>query len=385
MRTGPLLAGLVAAAMTSGCSTIGSAIDAINPFKSEPKVKMAELEAIKPTAELKRLWQASVGPAGDYEFTPAVVGGSTYAASADGVIVRIDEGRERWRIKAGQKLSGGVGASDALVVVGTPKGEVLAFAAADGKPAWQARVGSEVLSAPILGADAVVVRSGDNRIYALDPADGKRRWIYQRATPPLSLRSNVGVTLTERAILAGFPGGKLVAINPANGAAVWEGTVALPRGATELERMADVTSNPVTDGRVVCSVAYQGRVACFDLNNGSGLWARELSSSAGMAMSGRYVYVTDDKGAVHAFDSASGASIWKQDKLFMRGVTRPVPVGDHVLVGDVRGVVHLLRREDGAFAARYTTDNSAIIGDPQFAGGAVVVQTRNGGVLALTP
>jgi outer membrane protein assembly factor BamB len=369
----------------SGCSTIGSAIDALNPFKSEPKVKMAELDTIKPTAELKRLWQTSVGAAGDYVFTPAVVGASVYAAGADGTIVRIDEGREVWRIKAGQKLSGGVGAGDSLVVVGTPKGEVLAFAAADGKPAWQARVGSEVLSAPSLGADAVIVRSGDNRIYALDPADGKRRWIYQRGTPALSLRSNTGVTLTANAILAGFPGGKLVAINPGNGAATWEGTVALPRGATELERMADVTSNPATDGRVVCSVAYQGRIACFDLGSGNGLWAREMSSSVGLALDGRYMYVTDEKGAVHAFDGTSGASVWKQDKLFMRGVSRPVPVGEYVLVGDVRGVVHLLRREDGAFAARFTTDDSAINGDPQPSARGVIVQTKNGGVFALTP
>ena len=40
--------------------------------------------------------------------------------------------------------------------------------------------------------------------------------------------------------------------------------MALPRGATELERVADVMGNPVVDERQVCAVAYQGRVACFD-------------------------------------------------------------------------------------------------------------------------
>jgi len=64
-------------------------------------------------------------------------------------------------------------------------------------------------------------------------------------------------------------------------AQLWESTVALPRGATELERVADVMGNPVLDERQVCAVAYQGRVACFDRRNGSPLWARDTPATAG--------------------------------------------------------------------------------------------------------
>lgn len=371
---------LLAAGLLAGCSTL----DALNPFSSSPKVKMAELSPITATAQLRAAWQTSVGNAGDYVFTPAVVGSRTYAAARDGAIVRIDEGRQVWRITAEQKLSGGVGADDSVVAVGTAKGEVLAYGAADGKPLWKARVTSEVLGAPAVADGLVIVRSGDNRIYALDAADGKRRWLFQRATPPLSLRSSVGVTIADKAVLAGFPGGKLVAISSANGAALWEANVALPRGSTELERVADITSNPAVQGREVCAAAYQGRVACFDLASGNTIWARDMSSSAGVAVDNLFVYVTDDKGAVHAFDRTNGASIWKQDKLFMRGVSRPLATGDFVAVGDVGGVVHLLRREDGTFAARFTTD-SAIGADPQPHGGEFIVQTRNGGLYALQP
>lgn len=370
------------AAALAGCSTMEK-INPVNWFSSAPKVKPAELEAISPSATLAALWQSAVGSAGGYVFTPAVVGSSVYAAAQDGTIARYDNGGQTWRINAGQPLSGGVGADGRMVVVGTAKGEVLAFDSA-GKSLWKARVTSEILAAPQLAEGLVLVRSGDNRIFGLDAADGKRKWVYQRSTPTLSLRSNVGVTVAGKVALAGFPGGKLTAIALNNGAAIWEAMVALPRGATELERISDVTSAPVLAGREVCAVAYQGRVACFDLASGNPLWSRDMSSVAGVDVDARNVYVTDDKGAVYALDRANGATVWKQDKLFMRQVSRPIALGSHVAVGDYQGVVHLLRRENGAFAARTSTDGSGIAAEPQPVERGFLVQTRNGGLYALS-
>lgn len=384
-----LLFGVVAsvATMVSGCSTVSNTIDAINPFsKSAPKVKPAELTAIQPSAEIGRVWQAGIGSAGEFVFSPAAAGNAVYAAARDGALARFDEGRQVWRINTGQVLSGGVGANEKLVVVGTPKGEVLAFNAADGSPAWQARASSEILAAPVISGDLVAVRSGDARIFGFAAADGKRRWVYQRTTPALALRSSVGVTLTDKALYAGFPGGKLVAVALNNGVALWEATVALPRGATELERIADVASDPVVEDRMVCAVAYQGRVACFDVANGNPLWARDISSTSGLDIGNRALYVTDEKGAVHAFDRNSGANLWKQDKLLMRGVSRPLAVGRRVAIADFQGVVHLLSEDSGDFVARFNTDGSAINAAPRRLSGddSFVVQTKSGAVYALT-
>lgn len=376
-----LFLALPLAVVLSACSTMEK-INPVNWFSSAPKVKPAELEPISPSASLAVLWQSGVGSAGGYVLTPAVVGSSVYAAAQDGTVARYDNGSQVWRINAGQTISGGVGADGRMVAVATAKGEVLAFDNT-GKTLWKARVTSEVLAAPQIAEGLVLVRSGDNRIFGLDAADGKRKWVYQRSTPSLSLRSNVGVTVAGKVALAGFPGGKLVAIALNNGAAVWEATVALPKGATELERVSDVTSAPVVATREVCAVAYQGRVACFDLASGNHLWSRDMSSAAGLDMDARNVYVSDDKGAVHALDRVNGATVWKQDKLFMRQLNRPIALGNHVAVGDFQGVVHLLRRETGAFAARYNTDSSGIAAEPQRVERGFLMQTRNGGLYAL--
>jgi outer membrane protein assembly factor BamB len=377
--------GLAAAGtlMLAACSTISDSMNSLNPFGSSAP-KMAALAPIQATAEARALWTTNVGKAGNYVFTPAVAGSSVYVAGSDGNISKIENGTAVWRINAGQPLSAGVGSDGSMVTVGTPKGEVLAFAAADGKPLWQAKVSSEVLAAPVVGSEGVAVRSGDNRVFLLDAADGHRKWTYQRATPALSLRSAAVPVFADKYLFVGFPGGKLVALDLKNGAPVWEGTVALPKGATELDRVADIVSVPVVDGRQVCAVAFQGRVACFDLGQGGALlWARDFSSAAGLTIDGRYLFVTDEKGAVHALDRGTGASLWKQDKLMSRRVSAPVVRRGLVAVADGEGIVHFLSRDDGAFAARVQTDGTPVVAPMQVAGTAVLVQTSGGSVVAI--
>ena len=363
----------------SGCQTISGWFGA-----NDTAEKPAALVEFSPTATLHSLWQAAAGSAGNFVLQPALVGDGIYTAARDGQLQRLDasNGRQVWRIDSGHKLSAGVGAGEGLILVGTEKGEVLAFDN-EGRPRWQAQVSSEILSPPQAASGVVVVRSGDGRIVGLDVADGKRKWVYQRSVPALSLRSAAGVVVAQGAIFAGFAGGKLVALNLANGNVGWEASVAQPRGSTELERVADVTSLPVIDARQICAVAYQGRVACFDIQNGNPIWARDISSSAGLAIDSRNVYISDQRGAVVALDKTSGASVWKQDKLSARRLSAPLVRNGHIVVADMQGYVHLLTADSGAFAARMATDASAIRAQPTALDNGFLVQTSNGGLFAL--
>lgn len=379
-----LLVLLAAAGLVlSGCASISESLDSINPFTSSAP-KMAPLGAITTTAEVKTQWSASAGKSGDYVFAPAVVGNAVYVAGRDGNISKIEDGKTVWSIKAGQNLSAGVGANARMLTVGTPKGDVLAFSTEDGKALWTAKVTSEVLAAPAVGDDGVAVKSGDNRVFLLDSNDGGRKWVYQRATPTLSIRSAGGPVFADRFVFVGFPGGKLVGLSLQNGAPVWEGAVALPKGATELDRVADVVAAPVVDGRQICAAAFQGRVACFDMGQGGAMvWSRDISSAAGLALDGRYLFVTDEKGAVHALDRLSGSSLWKQDKLVNRRVSGPAVRRGLVAVADAEGIVHFLSREDGSFAARLKTDGAPVRTPVQLLGSSFLVQTAGGNVSAI--
>lgn len=358
------------------------ACSSLNPFSSSG-AKLAALKPLNNPLKTTEVWRSRVGDAGLFVFQPAASGDAVFAAGRDGNVLRLEAGRTVWKTSVDTTLSGGVGTDGKLVLVGSPKGEVIALDAVSGKIKWRVRVNAEVLAAPAVSDNIVVVRSADSRLFGLNPADGKQRWVYQRAAPSLSLRNAAGVLLEDKAIFAGFPGGKLTAINPANGGLMWEGTVAVPRGSTELERVADITSLPAIGTRATCAVAYQGRVACFDLANGSTLWTRDLSSSRGLDLDEEHVFVTDEKGAVHSLDISNGASAWKQDLLAGRGTGRPRVFGDHVVVGDSEGYIHILRKDDGTLVGRHRTNSSPIVADLQRATGDIVVQTRDGNVYAL--
>ncbi|MGQ0750670.1 MAG: outer membrane protein assembly factor BamB [Betaproteobacteria bacterium] len=368
----------------AGCQTVASTYDRF--FGRTPETrKPAELVQIKPLFSPRILWQGSVGSAEKQVFFPAVSGGAVYAAGAAGQITGFDaaSGRPIAKLEAG-RLSGGVGMGGGLVLAGGQKGEVLAFGR-DGKLQWKVQLTGEVLAPPAAEEGVVVVRTGDGRLHGLDAATGKRRWMYQRALPALLVRNHAGVTIYRDAVFAGFPGGRLIALSLATGNVGWEAIVAVPRGATELERVADITSLPLVDGRQVCAVAFQGRAACYDAASGTSIWARDMSSIAGMGGDARTLYVTDDQNAVVALDRGNGASLWKQDRLFGRGVSGPLALGRYVIVGDFEGYVHFLSREDGSFAARTATDGSPIISPPVALDmTSFVVQTRNGGLFAIS-
>jgi outer membrane protein assembly factor BamB len=348
--------------------------------------KMAELPEVTNTVPVRLAWQVSVGSAERALLAPIVVGGSVYAAAHDGTVVGLDaeRGRERWRTDVGEALSGGVGSDGDMVAVGSEEGQVIVLDAATGKVRWRARVSSEVLSSPVVTGDLVLVRSADSRLFALDATDGKRRWLYQRASAPLSIRSAEGMAVSAGLVFAGFSGGKLMAISLANGAPRWEATVAVPRGSTELERVADVVGIPAVTEREVCAAAYQGRVGCFDIANANPFWSRELSSATGVALDPGFVFVSDEKGAVHALDRSAGTSVWKQDKLFLRRLSVPLALGRQIAVADVEGYIHLLARDTGAFVARVETDGTPVSAQLVRFGKGFLAQTRGGKLYAYT-
>jgi outer membrane protein assembly factor BamB len=229
----------------------------------------------------------------------------------------------------------------------------------------------------------VIVLSSDYRIATFEANTGKRRWNYQRTTPPLTLRSQIGMTFAGDLIAAGFPSGRLVLVGAANGAVRWDAPVAEPRGATEVERLTDVLGTPLVIGGDICAAAFQGRVACFEIGNGNLRWARDLSAGAGVGGDGRRVFAVDAKSNVVGFSTATGASAWRQEKLQHRDLTTPLALRRAVLVGDFAGYLHFLSPEDGGFLAR-TALASKISAAPTAFGGGAVVQTQDGTVALVT-
>jgi len=373
--------------LLASCSTVSDLKTDISErvFGREAAEAPEPLAEIKETASVKVLWQAKLGSTGIYDFTPVIEAGYAYVASAEGELSKLDvtNGNQAWRINVGEKLTGGVGVGGSLVIVGTQKGSIYAYDIS-GKLQWKSRLSSEVLSAPKYFDGLVIVRTGDSRIYGINANDGSRKWVYDRTGPALTLRSSAGVVVDGGAVYAGFAGGKLVSIRADNGKMMWEASVAQPKGVTEIERIADITSLPFVDGPLVYAVAYQGRIAAVDRTSGRVVWNRDISSLSGLTAEDARIFVSHAAGSVYALDYTTGKTFWRQGALKNRFLTAPLAMGSLVALGDVEGYVHFLSREDGAFSARVKTGDSQIL--PQMAlinSNTLLAQSRDGGIYAL--
>lgn len=360
--------------------------DLFSSDEDEIEIDEAELTELQTLPQIKPLWQAKLSESKTAVFLPVYDNGALYAADEDGRLVKLDPatGREIWRVETKSQLSGGVGLGGGMILLGTYKGEVLAFDES-GNALWQSRVPSEILSPPQVDNGIVVVRTGDSRLYGLNATDGKQIWSYQGVAPPLTVRSFVGVSIARGGVFAGFPGGKLMALDLSTGNVGWEAAVSQPHGVTELERMTDISSLPIVDENQVCAVAYRGRAACFEIFSGNQIWARDASSSAGMVIDNNHVYISEDHGTVAAFDKSSGAAVWKRGKLGSRKLSAlMIAKGAKLIVGDDQGYVTLINRQDGSLLGRASTDGSVILSRAEYLPDGFVIQTQKGGLFAFS-
>ncbi len=348
-------------------------------------VKPSPLPDFEPRHDVRIAWRASAGISKRYIFSPVYAGNAVCAAGYAGRLSCFDSrnGRRIWTSTAGVAFSGGVGIGENMILVGSTKGEVLAFGT-DGTLLWRSQLTSEILSAPVGSGSTVIVRTGDSKIFGLDARDGRQIWQYQAPEQPLTLRSNPGLAIVDDTeVISGSPGGRLAKLGIADGRLLWETSVATPRGDNELERIADIAGTPLVEDGRVCTVTYQGRIGCFDTQKGTQIWARDASSAGSLSADSNSVYYTESDSVVVALDRATGASVWRQEKLLHRRISSPLVIGDWVVVGDYQGYVHVLSREDGSFVARIGTDGSDIIATPVLMDEQVLLQTQSGGLYAI--
>ncbi|MCL2871666.1 MAG: outer membrane protein assembly factor BamB [Betaproteobacteria bacterium] len=369
-------------AATALALTVASGLIVGCTSSNKPPPKLADKA---PTAPVAIAWRASSGDAA-LGFAPAIAGNAVYVASRDGRITSldIDSGKTLWRIDADTRLSAGPGADNTMIAVGTSAGEVLTFDT-NGKPLWRVKVSSEVIAPPTVADGIVVVSTADNHIHGLSGDDGSVKWMLQRNVPSLIVRNTQGAVTSRGGLFFGTAGGRLVALDIASGNVAWDVAVATPKGTTELERIADVTSRPLVGEKQVCAAAFQGRVACFEIMQGTPLWTRDIPSYSGIAADDAQLYVSDDKGTVHALDIKTGASIWKNDLLAGRWPSGPQFVGHNIGVIDIDGYLHVFASDDGHYLGRLPTDGSPVTVQPQVEGEQMIWQSKEGYVYAVAP
>lgn len=363
----------------SGCGLFGGDKSNVEP--------PAELVDFEDSLRIRRSWNRKVGGGTErlrLGLSPATDGAHIFAGSHDGTVsaLNIEDGKEVWSVDTDLALAAGPAYGANLVVFGTSNGELLALDSSTGEERWRKSVGSEVLSAPAIGSNVVVFRSVDGRLRGYSTADGDELWSLGQTMPALTLRGNTAPRVAGTVAVSGFDNGRVGAYNLASGETRWELAIASASGASELERLVDISGGLQIVGNDVYVVGYQGSAVGIDLTTGLVLWQQELSSYAGLGVDGNNVYITDDMGGVVALDRRRGSIVWRQEALRLRDVTAPVRFQQAIVVGDYEGYLHWLEPGNGEFMARVRGASDRISAAPLVVGLNLYVQADDGTVAA---
>lgn len=366
-----LAAALVALGLLVGCAG--------GPEKPKP----AELAPNAGLLGVRLAWTSKVGPI-DFPVDVKVSGDTVAVASSDGVVGSFDArtGAELWRAQAGGQIAAGVGSDGRLAAVVTRGNELIVLDA--GRELWRQKLSAQGFTAPLVAGGRVFVLTADRSVTAFDGQSGRKLWNQQRQGDALALRQS-GVLLAVGDMLVAGLSGRLVGINPSNGAIRWEFPIASPRGTNDIERLVDLVGPVSRDGDVVCARAFQAAVGCIDASRGTLLWSKPASGSVGVRGDDKYVFGAESDGKLVAWRRPDGERAWVSELLRFRNLTAPLVVGRSVVVGDGAGWVHWLSRDDGSALTRMATDGSAIASAPVLVAGTLVVVTRSGGIFGFKP
>ena len=366
---------LMAVAFMIGCSA------------SDTFEQPAQLPDVNQQVSFERVWNVTVGDGHDGEFlylAPLNADDVVYAASTDGELLALnaETGKQIWKNSVKDRIFAGVGGDAKQLYLVSRDADLLALSREDGRELWRASLPTEVLSAPQSNGSLVVVQTTDGRVLAFNAADGEKRWQYDSVVPALSVRAAAAPLVGADVIISGFANGKLLALSAESGQPLWQYEVGAPQGRTELERLVDITSQPLVLENAILAVGYQGKLALIDLRTGNDIWSKTASSLHSPMVSNGNIFLASANGDLVAMRGSDRRDLWTQDKLAWRQLTQPVPFDDYLVVGDFDGYLHVVSQESGELVGQMKFDGDGIRVPAQRLSNGNLLIFGNGGKLA---
>ncbi|MFT7338696.1 MAG: outer membrane protein assembly factor BamB [Marinobacter maritimus] len=344
---------LTAALGVSGCST---------PDTFEQPVPVPEVDS---TVEFEKVWSQSVGDGHDGDLlylSPLDVGGTVYAVSADGELLAVDAetGKQQWERELNDRIFAGVGGDQAQLYLITREADLVALSREDGGELWRKELPTEALAAPQSNGALVVAQTTDGRVLAFDAATGDKLWQYDGVVPALSLRTAAAPLVGGDVVLASFSNGKLIALSADVGQPLWQYEVGQPQGRTELERLVDISGQPLVLDSAVMVSGYQGKLALVDIRTGQEIWSRKATSLHAPMIGEGNIYLSSANGNVVAYRGSDRRELWVQDALSWRQLTQPAVYENYLIIGDYEGYLHVLSGDDGSLVGQKHYDSDGL-------------------------
>ncbi len=363
---------LIAGLLHVGCASDGDTL------------KPRDLVAFKAVVDVKPVWKSKIDSTSKeaVSFRPYIDDDSVYFAGTNGQLKKVNRksGKDIWRVEFDEQLLAGVSGNNKYVYLTSFEGHLFSISKVDGSVFWKKKFSSELLRPPAATSEVLVARTLDGNVYALEVEDGAERWRFEVPVPILTLHGYGRPLIVPGGVLLGLDNGYLLALSLEDGRTIWQTQISRAEGRSEIDRLVDVDGDVVIDQQYIYATSYSGRLVQVEPGKGSIIWSRPMNSTETVAVDGAHIYVTEPDGYIWALNKNTGSSMWKSEKLEGRRLTGPLAFDDYVLVGDLKGYLHILSKSDGQTLGRYRIDNEPIVSTPVLRDKTVYTLSR-GGVL----
>lgn len=351
---------------------------------------------------LNEAWSRSIGSGSDDEASlvapPIVSNGTLYAIDAIGMVraLNADTGAGLWRFDSRPKdeenvvVAGGIAFAEGKVFVSTGFGEVIALNAENGEEVWRNRIRAPLRGAPTVASGRVFVMTLDNQIEVLNALNGERIWRHRGIIEIASLLGGASVAVGGVVAIVPYSSGEIFALRIDNGRRSWSDNLSGVRRVDAISSISDIRGNPVIDRDLVIASSHSGRLVAIDLASGARVWDRQVGATSTPWIAGEFIFVVSTGGEVVALTRREGRVVWvsklpifedpeeKVDPIVYAG---PVLVGDRLLIGSSTGKLIAVSPYTGSIMGEIEVGSPVFI-SPIVANGTVYVLTDDGEIFA---
>jgi outer membrane protein assembly factor BamB len=373
---------LVALGGLSACSTVGSAVSAINPFDKkdgnkttatqgerisiiafDQKVEQNEglkgadfyLPAAEPRADwplpggtpeqsvehvaaganFQVVWRKGFGKGSSRSAhvtaPPVAADGKIFVMDGEATVVALDAqtGNEIWsrNLKPKERrdrdgFGGGVAYADGKLYVVSGFRFIAQLDAATGEQGWKREVSNPIHGAPTVVGGRVFVVNIDNELLTFETATGAPNWNYQALTEPARILAASSPAISGDTIVAPFSSGELVAMRTGNGNEVWSEALSRASRTNALSEIRDIAGRPVIYKGDVLAVSHSGVFSATDLRTGQQRWNIPVTGIGSPWAAGDVAFVVSKAGEVICVSRENGQVYWIRDLNSTEGLSK---------------------------------------------------------------
>lgn len=352
---------LLAATLISGCGYIDD-----YAFGKDNTPHPSPLPVVSKKQKVTVDWSMDVGsfPKGTAvpDLQPYINGEQVYVATSNGTVVAASKntGKSLWRVKLDSGLLAGPVVSNDFLAINTDDSSIVLLDKVNGKRKQSVKLASDSLAKPLLIHDTMFVKTINGVLYSLAIDSGKKNWSYNHGSPEIILKASSSPVKYHQTIVVGFSDGELIGFDENNGHVMWQRHIAFAKGASDIERLVDIDTNPIFDGPNLYIATYQGEIGSYSVEGSEFNWHHTASTYHDLAIEAEYLIMVDSHDVIWAFNKKSGQVLWKQNALKARGLTAPVIWNHQIWVADSKGALHGISPQSGEFVAQVVLPGSII-------------------------